>query len=63
VLGIVPQHITFDIALSETLYRAFEDYIAVALKLLAKYGFSANETNERTSLESIVVKTRDPRDT
>ena len=54
ILGIVPQHITFDIGLSETITGAFESYIATALKFLEKEGIRSIEKDRTTSLEEIV---------
>ena len=54
VLGIVPQHITFDIDLSDTLKEAFEGYIKVALNFLKKEGIEATPKESNTSLESII---------
>jgi len=54
VLGIVPQHITFEIDLSDTLKEAFEGYIKVALNFLKKEGIEATPKESNTSLESII---------
>jgi len=54
VLGIVPQHITFEIDLSDTLKEAFEGYIKVALNFLKKEGIEAVPKDSNTSLESII---------
>ena len=54
VLGIVPQHITFEIDLSDTLKEAFEGYIKVALNFLKKEGIEAVKKDSNTSLESII---------
>ncbi len=54
ILGIVPQHITFDIALSQTLANTFEDYINVALNFLKKRGITSREKYPITRLEEII---------
>ncbi len=58
VLGIIPHHITFDMALSETLSRAFEGYIKVALRYLQKAGIEAVPNTEQTSLEEIIYEVK-----
>jgi len=54
VLGIVPQHITFEIDLSDTIKEAFESYIKVALNFLEKEGIEASPKDSKRSLESII---------
>ena len=53
ILGIVPQNVTFDIALSETLTKAFNDYIQTALNFLKKERIEAEKKNH-ISLEEII---------
>ena len=55
VLGIVPQHITFEIGLSETLTEAFEGYVKVALNHLKKMGIEGQKVDEPLSLEEIIM--------
>ena len=54
VLGIVPQHITFDIDLSDTLKEAFDGYIKVALNFLKKEGICGYLKEDIISLEDII---------
>jgi len=54
VLGIIPHHITFEMALSETLTEAFEGYIKVALKFLRDSGIKVTPKQEEISLEKII---------
>ena len=54
VLGIVPHHVTFDFALSDTLQEAFEGYVKTALRFLEKMGIAATPAKETTSLETII---------
>jgi len=54
ILGIVPQHVTFDMALSDTITDAFEGYIKVALNFLKKEGIEAKEKDHPVSLSQII---------
>ena len=54
VLGLVPQHITFEIDLSDTLKEAFNGYIKVALNFLEKEGIEAFPKDSIYLLESII---------
>ena len=58
VLGIVPQHVTFEMALSETLTEAFEGYVNVALKFLRDAGVEATPQSKRVSLKEIIGDVR-----
>jgi len=58
VLGIVPQHITFDIDLSDTLKEAFDGYIKVALNFLKKEGYTVILNKSKISLESIILNVK-----
>ena len=60
LIGIIPKHITFEIALSQTLQEAFEGYIAVVLRYLQKQGIEATPTPQQTSLQTIIDKANDP---
>ena len=54
ILGMVPQHITFEIALSQTVEKAFEGYIDTALNFLKKKGIEAVKKEEPVPLEEII---------
>ena len=54
ILGIVPQHVTFDIALSQTITDAFNGYIQTALNFLKKEGIAAERKEHTLSLEEII---------
>jgi len=58
VLGIIPHHITFDIALSNTLKDAFESYINVTLKFLKERGIEVLPKEKKCSLEEIIAGVR-----
>ncbi len=58
VLGIIPHHITFEMALSETLREAFEGYIKVALKFLRDSGIEVMPNKKKISLEEIIHDVR-----
>jgi len=58
VLGIIPHHITFEMALSETLWEAFEGYIKVALKFLKDSGIEVMPKEKKISLEEIIRDVR-----
>ena len=60
LIGIVPQYVTFDISLSETLKDAFEGYISVVLQYLEKKGISARKKETTLSLEEIIARANDP---
>ena len=54
ILGIVPQNVTFDISLSETLINAFDGYIQTALNFLKTEGIEAEKKKNRIPLEEII---------
>lgn len=54
ILGIVPEHITFDIDLSDTLKSAFDNYIKVAINVLKKEGIVATKKEKIVTLEEII---------
>ena len=54
ILGIVPQHVTFDMALSPAITEAFEGYINTALHYLKKEGIEAIKKEKITSLDEIL---------
>ena len=60
VLGIVPEEVTFDIALSQTLKDAFEGYIEVVLNKLKSYEILAEKKAHAISLETIIARAKDP---
>ena len=59
IIGIVPEEITFEFALSQTLIGAFEGYIKVILSDLKSKGFEATKRDD-ISLEQIISKFKDP---
>jgi len=58
ILGIIPQHVTFEIALSETLTEAFEGYMNVAFKFLKDAGVEATPKDKKVSLAEIIGDVR-----
>jgi len=60
VIGIVPDEITFEFALSQTLTDAFEGYISVVLQYLSKHDIDHTEKETTTTLEEIVNRAKDP---
>jgi len=58
ILGIIPQHVTFEMALSPTLTEAFEGYINVALNYLKKEGIEATLNEEVSTLEEILFEVK-----
>jgi len=58
ILGIIPQHVTFEIDLSDTLKEAFNDYITVAINYLKKEGIQATPKAEQITLEEIIREVR-----
>ena len=58
ILGIIPQHVTFDMALSSTLEEAFEGYINVALNYLKKEGIEAIQNEKITTLKEILYEVK-----
>ncbi len=59
IIGIIPQEITFEFALSQRLTEAFDGYIKVILADLESKGFEAKRVDD-ISLESIIAKFKDP---
>jgi len=58
ILGIIPQHVTFDMALSSTMEEAFEGYINVALNYLKKEGIEATQNEKITTLKEILYEVK-----
>jgi hydrogenase maturation protease len=58
ILGIIPQHVTFEMALSDTLMEAFQGFINVALEFLKKERVKATPKKEQLSLEEIITDVR-----
>jgi len=58
ILGIIPQHITFEISLSQTIKESFEGYIKVALNFLKKEGIEAISKDKIISLEEIIYEVK-----
>lgn len=54
ILGIVPQHVTFDMALSQTITNAFNGYIKVALNFLEQEGIETKKNDRAVSLSEII---------
>jgi len=54
ILGIVPQEILFDIALSDLLRDSFDLYIKTALRFLEKEGIEVSQKDKTISLEEII---------
>lgn len=59
IIGIIPQEITFEFALSQTLIEAFDGYIKVILADLKSKGFEAKKHSD-ISLQRIINKFKDP---
>ncbi len=60
ILGMVPQHVTFDMALSPVVEKAFDGYIEVLLKHLEKHGISTIPKRKPVSLQEIINRAKDP---
>ena len=60
VFGIVPDEVTFDIALSNKLLKAFDGYISTALQFLEKENIFAKHKADPVSLQQIINKAKDP---
>lgn len=60
LIGIVPAEVTFDIALSEELMNAFDNYIKVILDKLKSYDISTEIREYPVSLETIIRRAKDP---
>ena len=58
ILGIIPQHITFDISLSDTLKNSFNNYIKTALNYLEKNGITATQKEKTSTLEEIIAEVK-----
>jgi len=60
ILGIIPQEITFDIALTPILHRKFEGYLNVALNYIKNEGFDFRKKDKTTTLQEIIELAKDP---
>jgi hydrogenase maturation protease len=60
IIGIVPQEVTFDISLSQTLKNAFDGYINVTLKYLEKNGITHKKNKSTLTLDEIINLAKDP---
>jgi len=60
IIAIVPEEISFDFALSDTLIKAFEGYIKVILADLSQKGVQSQKNATKISLEKIILKFKDP---
>jgi len=58
ILGIVPKHVTFDMALSDTVTNAFDGYIKVALNFLKQEGIEAIQNAKPVSLAEIILEVK-----
>lgn len=58
LLGIIPDHVTFEMALSKTMTEVFERYIKVALRFLEKEGIKARKKECIITLEEIIQDCR-----
>ena len=58
LLGIVPKHVTFDMALSDTIAEAFNGYIQVALNYLKEEGIEAKRNDHIISLSEIIYEVK-----
>jgi hydrogenase maturation protease len=54
LLGIVPEDVSFEIDLSDTLKRGFDRYIGVALEFLKDKGIKVTKNSNITSLNDII---------
>lgn len=60
LIGIVPEEITFEITLSKTLQKAFDDYISVVLRYLNKQGYKYSPASSKISLREIIDRANRP---
>lgn len=60
VIGIVPEVVTFEFSLSQTLTNAFEGYISVILQYLQKHGIEFTKKETMVTLEEIINQAKDP---
>lgn len=58
ILGIVPQHVTFEMDLSKTFHDAFEGYIKTALHFLKKEGVEATPKEVKMTLSEIIKEVK-----
>jgi len=58
ILGMVPKHVTFDMALSDTVTNAFDGYIKVALNFLKQEGIEAIQNTKSVSLAEIMLEVK-----
>jgi hydrogenase maturation protease len=60
VIGIVPEEVTFEFGLSQSLTNAFEGYISVVLQYLKKQGIEAVMKADIVGLAHIIQRAKDP---
>jgi hydrogenase maturation protease len=60
LIGIIPEHITFEIALSNTLHVSFNDYIATVIAQLNNWNITTSMAPNPLSLERILTHVRHP---
>lgn len=58
ILGMVPKHVTFDMALSDTVTNTFDGYIKVALNFLKQEGIEAIQNAKLISLAEIMLEVK-----
>ncbi|MDX1295780.1 MAG: hydrogenase maturation protease, partial [Sulfurimonadaceae bacterium] len=60
IIGIIPQEITFEMNLSDTLKEKFDHFIAAALNELKSKGVNAERNKNNTTLTTIIERVKDP---
>ena len=60
VIGIVPDEVIFEFALSQALTDAFEGYISVVLQYLSKHNIEHTKKETTISLQEIISRAKDP---
>ena len=60
IFGIVPDEVTFDIALSTVILKAFDGYINSVLRFLEKENIFAKQQVSPVSIQTIIDKAKNP---
>ncbi len=60
LIGIIPEHITFEMALSETLHVRFQEYIHAVMGQLNAWGIELKFSDTPLTLRRIIETTRYP---
>lgn len=60
IIGIIPQNITFEMNLSDTLKEKFDLFITTALNELKKKGGNARHNGDTVTLDTIIETVKDP---